>query len=536
MKNTIVFLLLLLQVGILKAQDPYIVTQQQLLPGIYQCTILPNPSLPQPTPKFTDLDLVTWIFPDGQFKQHEVRVDASNIIVAGTNTITWVPYNSTALNNPDAIKVYVAKKGGTGNPTLTSQNVIVNATPMVSFPETFAFQPNQTWQINRSWEFAPGFETFLILSYKNLVSPGSGCVPSPAGINFRLDFDPGQVIPVLPLMDSSFGFNDQMISAVNNQRIEIKLPSSQNDPVQQHVFIKLKSTAEVGDSIIITAIANICAGAPDSMVLRYVTSGGPHDPNNKTVDIETICSNQSDAIKLTYTIQFHNDGKAPVEKVDVIDDLPTELNPGTFVLDAPVMNGIVTGSNIPGGTIQTITFKGTSQPGSGLPGLGQTNPSYCYDQTIYRFSFEVYTVPIINTFIDNEAKVVFYDLSNPNNPIALDPIFTNVARVTVVDPVPGVECYDVPTFEIPDVLGSITLKPNPFQEQTVISFELLEKSKLRVEVRDTWGRLITAVASGEYDAGTQQFTWDGASTPDGVYLLFFHTEKGSFAKRVVKVR
>jgi len=533
MKNTIVFLLLLLQVGSVGAQGPYTVTQTLPFQGTYQYTILPNFSLS--TPKFTDLDLVTWIFPDGQFKQHEVRVDASNNIVAGTNIITWVPYNATALNVPDEIKVYVAKKGGTGNPTLTSQNVKVSVMPMASFPETFAFQPNQTWQINRSWEFAPGFETFLILSYKNLVSPG--CAPDTSGIKFRLFFNSDQVIPVQPLIDSSFGFSNQSIGANANQSIEIKLPSSQNDPVQQHVFIKLKSTAEVGDSIIITAIANICAGAPDTMVLRYVTSGGPHDPNNKTVDIETICSNQSDAIKLTYTIQFHNDGNAPVEKVDVIDDLPTELNSGTFVLGNPLeMNGIDYYTHIANGTTQTITFMGIGPPGSGLPGLGQTNLSYCYDQTIYRFSFEVYTVPIINTFIDNEAKVVFYDLSNPNNPIALDPIFTNVARVTVVDPKPGVECYGVPTFEIPDVLGSITLKPNPFQEQTVISFELLEKSKLRVEVRDTWGRLITAVASGEYAAGTQQFTWDGASTPDGVYFLFFHTEKGSFAKRVVKVQ
>jgi len=392
--------------------------------------------------------------------------------------------------------------------------------PTASIPQPIYFPLGKNWQINRSWEFSPVAETFLILSYKNLLL--SGCPSVQTDFVFTLKFDPNQIDPV-----DSYAFNNQAVSdpAINGS-IEVKVPDYQNDNIHHHVFLKVKSTTQIGDSIKIKALTTNCNGITDSILLSYVAEAGPHDPNKKTVDIDTICSNQS-AIKLTYTIQFHNDGDAVVNKVLVTDNLPPGLEPSTFTLaDVPNRIGMLTPvlSTI-GTTTKEIVFDQM-----GLPGLGQTSPSFGYDQTIYRYTFTVFTIENFNNTINNHAAVEFYD-----GTVSLGTINTNVATVIFVDPGPGVECV-TPISEVPELLGNVDIKPNPFIDHIDVSFELIEKSKISLEIRDIRGALIQSVAAGEYSAGAQYFTFDGTTIPSGVYLIFLRTEKGSLAKRMVKFR
>lgn len=512
MKNAIVLLLLLLKVCAVYAQ--YTISVQPSGSASYLCTITASVQYP-----FTNLDLVTWIFPDGQYKQKEVLVDNQGL-VPGTNTVEWLPYTIGATG-PDDIQAYVAKKGGTGNPPpLAKTTKTYTVVPTASTPELFYFPTGRNWQINRSWEFSPVAETYLILSYKNLIS--SGCPAGPTDFVFKLTFDSDQIDPV-----ESHAFNNQVVSdpAIEGS-IEVKVPDYENDLIHHHVFLKVKSTTQIGDSIKIKAVTTNCSGATDSILLSYVAAAGPHDPNKKTVDIDTICSNQS-AIKLTYTVQFHNDGNAEVDKIVVTDDLPAGLDQSTFTLaDVPFRIGMSTpvlNTMLP--DTKEITFDQMA-----LPGIGQTNPSYGYDQTIYRYTFTVFTLENFNNTINNHAEVEFYD-----GTVSLGTINTNVATVTFVDPGPGVICA-TPTSEAPELFGHVDMKPNPFYDRIDISFELIEKSKLSVEVFDIRGALIRSVASGEYAAGAQHFTFDGTNIPSGVYLLFLRTEKGYLVKRMVKSR
>lgn len=328
-------------------------------------------------------------------------------------------------------------------------------------------------------------------------------------------------------------FNSEIITDFPGQHF-LKIHNlSYNVDVQRHIFFKFNtsSSAPAGLPIRINAAGDFCNGS-DSVSYRYVISAYPHDPNKKTVDISKICLSETDAVKLTYTVQFQNDGKTPVEMVDIIDALPSELDHMTFEFtgQVPIMNGIDMGVNQSQTNEQTKLLKFT---GNGLPGLTQTSPySYSYDQTIYRFEFGVYTRANNIKPIDNKAEVRFYSNNGP-----LPSIITTAAHVTYEDQFPPIDCYDSDLSDIPDLIGDFTaIKPNPFQDQINISFELKEKSRLSLEVRDLWGRLIEPVASGECGAGTQQFTWDGTGVPEGVYLIYLRTEKGTLCKKVVKVR
>ncbi len=527
MKNAIVFLLLLLNVGVAEAQ------YQISLIGTtapYKCKIdRINPN--DPTYAWTDLDLITWIFPDGQYMKSVVDADAQGIALNETDLVEWSP-SANPPTGPVDIQAFIAKKGGTGNPPPPpqikqpqNQNFSFggpynsNIQPMAIF-----FPIGSTWQIDKSWDLSPGDETFLIVSY----NPALGC-PSVSTDYIEVRFDPNKLM----LMDK-YGYNmENPIPHTNGTGMvdKVRIEHLSTSQTFEHVFLKVKPLVSAGQPVPITVVGTFCSFT-DSTVLRYVVEEFPHDPNKKKVDIEKICLDQFYPIKLTYTVQFQNDGKAFVKEVDVKDLLPPQLDPESFHLITPVPgNGIDVGfdntldTNDP---IKLIKFTGP-----GLPGLNQTIPfSYSYDQTIYRFSFEAEISAFFEDTIKNKAEVTFY-----NNGIPVIPsLLTSIAKTYGVDQFPGPDCYFSPTSEAPELIGQMDIKPNPFQNRIDIAFELAEKTQLSVEVRDIRGKLIKTLASGEYPAGAQQFTWEGTTLPDGVYLVFLRTEKGSIAKRMVKVR
>jgi len=503
MKNAIVFLLFLVKIGVTTAQYNLVLTGTT---APYTCTITNIDT-------WADKDLLTWIFPDGQYMKREMTWNGMTSMWVG-NTVQWTP-TSSLDPNADGILAYLTKKGGTGNPALVSNNTTTWA-PTTNPPAAFYFPPGKSWQVNRTWEFSPGNDTYLFISYKQ---PSEGC-PLSSVYNFEVTLP-----PEISLSDY-IAFNNEDVNAISAAKIKIDNLSSPSSNYR-HVFLKLHTApqADIGKSIEIKVKSNLCSTVTDSITLSYVTSGVPHDPNKKTVDINRICAGQNEPAKLTYTIQFHNDGSGPVDHVDVTDNLPVELNPATFELTSvPMLNGIIdhTTSLSSPDPIKKISFYGP-----GLPGFNQTNPSYSYDQTIYRFSFEVFTVNSPENQIENKANIQFFDGNVPLNAVS-----TNIAKTSIDGRPP--DCFSLGT-EASDLLQNVAIKPNPFLDKIDFSFELLEKSRINVEVRDIWGRWIATIASGEHAAGAQNFSWDGADIPEGVYLIFLRTEKGAITKRIIKV-
>ena len=83
--------------------------------------------------------------------------------------------------------------------------------------------------------------------------------------------------------------------------------------------------------------------------------------------------------------------------------------------------------------------------------------------------------------------------------------------------------------------------PNPFNPSTTIRFGLERASRVRLEVFDLRGALVTVLADGRMEAGTREVTWNGAAdggrpAASGVYFYRLTTPSFTDTRKMVLLR
>lgn len=82
------------------------------------------------------------------------------------------------------------------------------------------------------------------------------------------------------------------------------------------------------------------------------------------------------------------------------------------------------------------------------------------------------------------------------------------------------------------------ISPNPFSQETSISFTLPRSTMIAIDVMDLIGRKVASLESDRFDAGNYTIRWDGrdnagAYLPSGVYFCRLQTPLGSLMQRVM---
>lgn len=518
------FLILILTTPIfsLKAQDYDIIPTS--IPGssAYNFEIIPANAN---TPIFANQDLITWVFPDGQFKLWEIETDpTTGSVINKSNQITWKPYINSP-SGPDSIIAYVARKGKPGNPSLAAKPVTIPSVTTPGTPLAFAMSTTVPWQINQSWEFSPGKEAFLIVSYK---------VPPACTLSNKIElaYNINQVDTVTKQI---FAYQNETVVTDNSGLPQRKVIVSnlQANDIVNHVFVKLRMAfaQPIGTLFPVSLTANVCGLTIDT-TLFYPIKGNPHDPNEKIVNHRIVCANNSNNTDLRYSIKFQNNGDAPVDSVEVVDNLPSELIRNSFALgNVPDFFRVYGNFDWVGQNGFYVLFKDLN-----LPGLKQVNPHYAYDQTIYGFDFTICAQSLLvpNTGFSNMAEIYFYDNKNNKLPV----VYTNEAKVAV-ELVPT--CYNaqvnckLSTFTQTNLISNLDVSPNPFEESMSVLVELIENTHLDIILRDLNGRFLGRLAEGEYFSGIHRIDWDTEYLSPGIYVLDVYTDGGRTARKVIKM-
>jgi hypothetical protein len=62
---------------------------------------------------------------------------------------------------------------------------------------------------------------------------------------------------------------------------------------------------------------------------------------------------------------------------------------------------------------------------------------------------------------------------------------------------------------MPREYGLLRFFPNPFNAETMISFELNATEDIRIDLYDVTGRKVRSLAAGRFPAGAAAVRWDG---------------------------
>ena len=84
----------------------------------------------------------------------------------------------------------------------------------------------------------------------------------------------------------------------------------------------------------------------------------------------------------------------------------------------------------------------------------------------------------------------------------------------------------------------IKVLPNPFQQQTTISYQLYTSSRVRVEILDYMGKKVRLLFSGRQATGIYSFDWDGTTdsghdSGPGLYLCSIWIDNVIQTKKIV---
>ena len=84
-------------------------------------------------------------------------------------------------------------------------------------------------------------------------------------------------------------------------------------------------------------------------------------------------------------------------------------------------------------------------------------------------------------------------------------------------------------------------RPNPFHQQTRVSFALPRRGGVRLTIHDVTGRLVRTLQNGELDPGVYEVVWDGRDqrrrrVSSGIYYVKMQTEEFDRARKIMILR
>jgi uncharacterized delta-60 repeat protein len=95
---------------------------------------------------------------------------------------------------------------------------------------------------------------------------------------------------------------------------------------------------------------------------------------------------------------------------------------------------------------------------------------------------------------------------------------------------------DYPDHNLPGPIELMPAYPNPFNSQTIISYNLPTGSQVRLDIFDILGNNVATIFNEEQTAGFHKIAWNADGLPSGIYFYQVKTDSHSESRKVVLIR
>jgi hypothetical protein len=68
--------------------------------------------------------------------------------------------------------------------------------------------------------------------------------------------------------------------------------------------------------------------------------------------------------------------------------------------------------------------------------------------------------------------------------------------------------------------------PNPFNDETIIHFNLAQSEKIELDIYDLYGTKTAVLARGIWPQGEHKVKWNAARMPSGIYFYRLRSDQG----------
>jgi len=100
----------------------------------------------------------------------------------------------------------------------------------------------------------------------------------------------------------------------------------------------------------------------------------------------------------------------------------------------------------------------------------------------------------------------------------------------------GTALSSAPSGAAPVHNYGLTAYPNPFNPNTVLSFDIPATRRVRLAVYDITGRLVVTLADRVFAQGNHRVSFDGSSLPSGIYFARMQGKNFSKTQKLVLLK
>jgi hypothetical protein len=142
---------------------------------------------------------------------------------------------------------------------------------------------------------------------------------------------------------------------------------------------------------------------------------------------------------------------------------------------------------------------------------------------VLKISFTTGSDTSIRVMNDANNQLFTFDFTRQPTTLVFDPNNDIVIKTATL----SVGIGNV-SSSIPDKFALYQNEPNPFNPMTNITFDIPQKSYVKLTVYDLLGRDIVSLVNGTRDAGKHSINFNGATLSSGLY--FYKIEAGNFTE------